>query len=82
MLNIIYSAIYLSLPLALLAFFVISLVLYCRAKAGNKREPGTYTDDQVRLRLTLLIISACIAGIMLLCVVGLIALMFMAVAYM
>lgn len=82
MISLFLSFFYFLVPIALLVFFVASLVMFCRAKAANKRAPGTYTEEQVRTRLLLLIISSCVAGVMLLCVLGLIALMFMAVAYM
>jgi len=70
------------IPLAVLVLFAVSLILYLTAKHRNKRSPGTYTDRQLKMRLTFLIVSGSIAGCMLIVVISLIALLFMAVAFM
>lgn len=73
---------FLLIPLAMIAFFVVSLVLYCVGKAKKKRDPDSITDKQIKTRLWLLVISSVIAGLMLAVVVGFVALMYMAVAFM
>ena len=74
--------IFFGLPAIMLVLFAVGLILYLTAKHRNKRSPGTYTDRQLKMRLTFLIVSGSIAGCMLIVVISLIALLFMAVAFM
>ncbi len=76
------ALLYFLIPLAALVFFVVSLILYCMARAQNKRFPGSVRPDTLKTRLTLLIVSSVILGVLVLVTVGLIALLFMALAYM
>ncbi len=70
------------IPVLFLAFFIVSLVLYISAVSKNKMVPGLYTKPQLTARKVLLIVSACLAGLMLTYVIAIFALMFMALAYM
>ena len=70
------------LPVAAVIFFAVSLVMYLRAKRANRRAPGTYDKMQVTVRLICLIVSSCIAGTMLLMVLGFALLLMTAVAFM
>ena len=70
------------LPAAAVIFFIVSLVMFLRARRANQREPGTYDQQQMIVRLVCLIVSACIAGTMLLTIVATIGLLFTAVAFM
>jgi len=38
--------------------FPISLILYCKAKRANKREPDRYTPEQISNRRDFLIVSS------------------------
>ncbi len=73
---------FLMIPIAMLAFFVVSLILYCVGKAKKKHNPDSITDKQMKTRLWLLIISSVMAGLMLAVAIGFTALMYMAVAFM
>ena len=70
------------LPVAAIVFFVVSLVMFLRARRANRHVPETYSKQQMTARLVCLIVSSCIAGMMLLMVVGFALLLMMAVAFM
>lgn len=70
------------IPVAAILFFVISLISYLYAIRRNKRTPGTYNDEQMKIRKICLAISSVIAGILAAVVLGFTALLFMAVAFM
>lgn len=65
-----------------IVFFVVTLVMYYRAKKQNKKNPGTYTEMQIQSRKALLIASSVIFGLIAVVVIGYIALLMMVVAFM
>ncbi|MBR2338494.1 MAG: hypothetical protein IKA63_03400 [Clostridia bacterium] len=71
-----------AIPLAAIAFFIVSLVLYCSARKQNKRQPGSVSAETMKLRKVLLIVSSVIVGVLLSMLIGLCALLYMAVAFM
>ena len=77
-----YDILFFAIPIILIAMFVTSLCLYISAKRKNKAVPGTFPDNVVRKRRIMFIASSVISGVFTLIVVGFIALLFMAVAYM
>lgn len=79
---IIFSILFIALPLAALLFWIISLEEYLSAKRKNKRQPGSVSDEVMKRRKTLLVVSSVIAGTLLVCVIGLVALFYMAIAFM
>lgn len=78
----IYDFLFFSIPMAAILFFGISLYRYCSAISKNKKIPGTFPPAEIKKRLILLIVSSVIMGVLLLIVIGFIALLFMAIAYM
>lgn len=70
------------IPVVALAFFIVSLVLYCRGAKANKLTPGAVPEGEMRLRKTVLIIASVIMGLLVAVVIGFTVLLFMAVAYM
>ena len=70
------------LPVAALVFFVVSLVMYVRAKRANKRAPETYGTPQMTVRRVCLIVSSCMVRMMLLVIVAFALLLMTAVAFM
>ena len=82
MMNNIYTFLFYAIPVCILAFFAVSLYRYISACAKNKRNPETYTSREIKNRLTLLVLSSVIAGVLVMVVIGVVLLMFMAVAYM
>ena len=71
-----------SIPAAVIAFFVVSLIRYLRAKKKNRNMPGTYTDTQLKARRLCLIVSSVIAGVLVTVVLAFACLLFMAIAFM
>lgn len=71
-----------SIPVAAIVFFVVSLIRYRSAKELNKQTPDTFSEEQMKSRRDLMIISSVIAGILAAVVIVFVCMMFMAVAYM
>lgn len=80
--NILYGIFFFAIPILLLALFVVSLYRYIAAKRQNKAVPGTFSDEEMKKRKAMLIMSAVMAGVLAAIVVGFMALLFMAVAFM
>ena len=70
------------LPIAIIAFFVTSLVLYIIAKNRNKKTPGSYNDVQMQTRKLCLIFSSILLGLLVLAALSVFSLFFMAIAFM
>ena len=79
---LIYNTLFFAIPTILIVLFGFSLYRYISAKKQNKVVPGTFSDDEIRKRKIWLIVSAIIAGALAVVVIGFIALLFMAVAFM
>jgi len=71
-----------ALPVGMIVFFAVSLVLYLSAKHRSRVVPGSVSPEKLKVRKVLLIVSAVIAGALVLAVLALIALLFTAVAFM
>lgn len=82
MLSYIYSFLFFAIPVSMVAFFGISLYRFVRAVSTNKKNPGAFSADEIKKRRLLFIVSAVIAAVLVAVVLGFIALLFMAVAYM
>ena len=70
------------IPTGAFGGFIVSLIMYLCAKNKNKRAPGTFSDEAVKVRKTWFIIFSLIAGTMLAAVVALVILLYTAVAFM
>ena len=73
---------YLAIPIGALAFFAISLWQYLRVKKRVKQQPDSIPLVKLKALKIRLIISSLIAGCLAVIVIGFIALLFMAVAFM
>lgn len=82
MTSIIFSVLFIGFPLAAVVFWVICLEEYLSGKRKNKHQPGTVSDEVMKRRKALLIVSSVIAGTLVACVVGLVTLFYMAIAFM
>lgn len=82
MLDLIVGALFILIPIALLALFFVSLFRYVSAKRKNKQLPGSFSDAEMTKRLIILIVLSVIVVSLIVIVVGLTALVYMAVAYM
>lgn len=85
MLSNLFSLSFFGLPLAAIVFFAVSLVRYLQAKIKNKKsgEPfSVYSRDEIKKRLTLLIIAIIVAIAEAAIITGVILLLLNAIAYM
>lgn len=79
---LLYDILFWGIPAVLLVFFGISLYRYRSAVAANKETPNTFSPEEIKLRKTVMIIAAVVAGALAVAVLALVALLFMAVAFM
>lgn len=70
------------IPLLVAGFFLVSLYRYYSAKRRNEAEPGSFSDEEMQHRKTLLKTSLTLVIILLVVVGALAALLYMAIAYM
>ena len=78
----IYDLLFFAIPALLIAFFGVCLYRYRSAVDRNKQEPNAFPQEEIRKRKTLLVISSVTAVVLAAVVVGFIALLVMAVAFM
>lgn len=71
-----------AIPTIAIISFGISLYRYLAAKKKNKLLPGSFSSEELAKRKTALIIFSVIAGILTAVVIGIIVLLFTAVAFM
>ena len=79
---LVYDILFFGIPTALLVLFGISLYRYLFAKKQNKKVPGTVSEEEMKNRKITLSILSVIVGVFTVIVVGFMALLFMAVAFM
>lgn len=82
MAGLFFAVLFYLIPLLCLAFFITSLVMYIKLVKKNKRCPDSTLQSKIFVWKTLLIVSSVLAGIMLIILIAIIALMTMALAYM
>lgn len=82
MVGILLSTLLYLIPLVAIVFFIVSLCNYVAAKKAYKAEPNELNAHKKQTTKTLLIVSSIIMGVLLAVIIGFIALMYMAVAYM
>ena len=70
------------IPLVAIIFFIVSICNYVAAKKKYKAEPNDLNAQKKGAAKTVLIVSSIIMGVLLVVVIGFIALMYTAVAYM
>ena len=79
---LLYNICFFAMPILLIVLFGISLYRYLSAKKQNKAAPGTFSVDEIKKRKIVLIVLSVMAGVLTAIVIGFIALIFMAVAFM
>ena len=77
-----YDIFFFAIPIIWIVLFGISLYRYLSANKQNKVSPGTFSDDEIKKRKIMLFVLSVIAGVYAAIVIGFIALMFMAAAFM
>ncbi len=75
-------ALFLTIPAGLIAWTVVSAVQFITANNRRLRDPLSISDRLWRTRRLLMIISAVTTGVMLLCVIAVVVLFFLSIAYM
>ena len=76
MVGFLYSLIVTLLPLGTIVFFIVSLVRYVSGKRAGCEE------GEMKRRKVLLVVSAILMGVLVASIIGIIALLYMAIAYM
>ena len=77
-----YDILFLGIPAVLFVLFCISLFRYVSAKRWNKKVPGAFSPEEIRKRKIVLIVFSVIEGVLAAIVIGLSALLFLAIAFM
>ena len=73
---------YFILPPASVVFFIVSLIQYLVLRTKSKREAGSVSEAKLKNAKICLIVSAVIAGVLVVVVVGFIVMLMSAIAYM
>lgn len=71
-----------AIPVAAFFFFLVSLCLYLDGRSKNKNVPGSVPAEKMKRRKMLLMVSSVIMGVFVAVMVALMALLYMAVAFM
>ncbi len=79
---LIYDILFFAIPAGMLAFLGISGYRYISAKKKNAQTPGSISEREMKTRKTVFVITSAVAGVFLAVVLGFVALLFMAVAFM
>ncbi len=79
---LIVDIMFFAIPILLLGFLGISIYRYALARKKNKTAPGAFSTVEINRRKIVLIIAAILTGTLLAVVVGVITLIFLAVAFM
>ncbi len=79
---LVYDILFFTIPILLIVFLVISVKRYTSAKKKNVAEPGTFSESEMKSRKAVMVIAIVMASVFLAVVLGLIVLLFMAVAFM
>ena len=82
MVDWIFIFLYFSIPAITLILWGVSLYKYLSAKKANKKVPGTISEDELKRRKTMLIVTSVIAAVLVAVIIGFIGLLFLAVAFM
>ena len=69
-------------PILLIAFLVLSIGRYKSAKKANQKEPGTFSEEEMKKRKLFLIVMVVIALVMAAISVGFIIVVANSIAYM
>ena len=79
---LLYSILFLAIPAIVIVLFGVSLYRYISAKKRNKNAPGTFPPEEIKKRKIFLIITSVILGVFVVVVIGFMALLFLAIAFM
>lgn len=82
MLSFISNFLFFAIPILTLIFFIFSICNYCSAKVKSKKQPDSVPQHVLKSRKIMLIVSSILFGILILCVIGIIVLLYNAIVYM
>lgn len=82
MTGMIFSILFFAIPVLILVFLGICIFRYVSAKKQNKKVPDTISPQELQTRKAMLVTAAIITGVLLAVVIGFIALLYLAVAFM
>ena len=82
MYGMLLGLIFFGIPLGLVVFFGNCLYRYVSAKRKNREAPGSFPEEEMKKRKTMMIVSAVAAGVVVAVVAGFLAMLVMAIAYM
>lgn len=82
MFSILYDILFFGIPALLVILTGVSIYRFVSAKKKNRQAPGTFSEEEIRKRKIAMIVLSVITGVLAVIVIGLIVLLFMAVAYM
>ena len=77
-----YDILFFGIPVILLVLFGVSVYRYDSAKKRNQAVPGTFSEEEIKKRKTMLIVLSVIAGVLAAVVIGFVVLLYMAIAFM
>lgn len=80
--TLLYGFLFFAIPLFFTVLLGISISRYRSAKKQNRKEPGTVPAEEIKKRKIRLIVLSIITGALLAVVIGLLALLFLAIAFM
>lgn len=76
MVGLLYSLLVMILPLGTIVFFIVSLVRYVSGKKAGCQE------QELKRRKVLLVVSSVMMGVLVASLIGIIVLLYMAIAFM
>lgn len=79
---LVYGLIFFIIPATVLSIFAITLYRFKSAQKKNKACPGSFSEGEIKKRKIMLIVSSVITGVFVAMMIGICAIMYMAVAYM
>ena len=79
---VLYSILFLAIPAVLIVLFGVCLYRYISAKRQNKNVPDTFPPEEIKKREIFLIVSSVLLGVFAAVVMGVMVLLFLAIAFM
>ena len=79
---LLYELFFFAIPAAIVILFGVSLFRYLAARRKNRRQPDSVSAEEMKRRKSFLIILSVMMAVLLAAVVGLISLLYLAIAYM
>ena len=82
MMSTLIIVLFFAVPAISAIVLLVSLARFFAAKVANKEQPGTYTEKQIKRYKLIAILSGIVTGAFVLIFLGMMGLLFLAVAFM